>query len=222
MLSAAVDDALVESNLGLVHSCARRFAGKGIEYDDLFQAGCMGLVKACRKFDKERGFCFSTYAVPVILGEIKRLFRDGGSVKVSRRLKELSVKAARVSFEVIQQTGEEPTAAEIAERLGCDEQLVIEAVCSARPSVSLTLEDDEDDARENDIPVLDEQDALAERLTLSGAIAQLTEDERFILSERFYNNKTQSEVALRLDTTQVQISRRERRIIAKLRELMAD
>ena len=221
-MNAVVDEALVENNLGLVHSCARRFASKGIEYDDLFQAGCMGLVKACRNFDASRGFCFSTYAVPVILGEIKRLFRDGGTVKVSRRLKELSVKASRVSFEIMQLTGEEPPASVIAERLGCDEQLVIEAVCSARPSVSLTLSDDEDDSRENDIPVLDEQDAVSERLTLSCAIAQLSDDERYILSERFYNNKTQSEVAAKLETTQVQISRRERRIIAKLRELMAE
>ena len=87
----------IEQNLGLVHSCAGRFRGRGIEYDDLYSAGCMGLVKACDAFDPERGVCFSTYAVPVILGEIKKLFRDGGTVKVSRSLKELNlrVNAAR-------------------------------------------------------------------------------------------------------------------------------
>ena len=85
----------ISENLGLVHSCARRFKGRGIEYDDLFQAGCVGLVKAVDHFEEERGLCFSTYAVPVILGEIRRLFRDGGTVKVGRTLKELSLKASR-------------------------------------------------------------------------------------------------------------------------------
>ena len=86
---------MIEENIGLVHACAHRFKGKGIEYDDLFQAGCIGLVKATDAFDSERGVRFSTYAVPVILGEMRRLFRDGGTVKVSRSLKELSMKAAR-------------------------------------------------------------------------------------------------------------------------------
>ena len=88
-------DAFIRKNLGLVHSCANRFRGRGIEYDDLYGAGCVGLVKAAAGFDESRGLCFSTYAVPVILGEIRRLFRDGGAVKVSRGLKELSLKAAR-------------------------------------------------------------------------------------------------------------------------------
>ena len=88
-------DTVIEKNLGLVHACATRFKGRGIEYEDMFQAGCMGLVKAYDAFDESRGVKFSTYAVPVILGEIKRLFRDGGSVKVSRSLKELSLKVVR-------------------------------------------------------------------------------------------------------------------------------
>lgn len=88
-------DDLICQNIGLVHSCARRFIGRGIEYDDLFQAGCMGLVKAADGFEEERGLRFSTYAVPVILGEVRRLFRDGGSVKVSRSLKELAMRATR-------------------------------------------------------------------------------------------------------------------------------
>ena len=90
-------DEKIQNNLGLVHSCAMRFKGRGIEYDDLYSAGCVGLIKAVDRFDEERGLCFSTYAVPVILGEIKRLFRDGGTVKVSRRLKELSMHAAKAA-----------------------------------------------------------------------------------------------------------------------------
>ena len=99
----------IEKNLGLVHSCAGRFKGRGVEYDDLFSAGCMGLVKAYDGFDGSRGLCFSTYAVPVILGEIKKLFRDGGTVKVSRSLKELSLKISAVRERCVKETGQEPT-----------------------------------------------------------------------------------------------------------------
>ena len=107
----------IEKNLGLVHSCAGRFKGRGIEYDDLFSAGCMGLVKAYDGFDGSRGLCFSTYAVPVILGEIKKLFRDGGTVKVSRSLKELSLKISAVRERCVKETGQEPTVSQLAERL---------------------------------------------------------------------------------------------------------
>lgn len=101
-------------NIGLVHSCARRFMGRGIEYDDLFQAGCMGLVKAADGFDQERGLKFSTYARSVILGEIRRLFRDGGTVKVSRSLKELSMKATRERETFLTREGREPSVGELA------------------------------------------------------------------------------------------------------------
>ena len=101
--------AVIESNLGLVHSCAYKFKGRGIEYDDLFQAGCMGLIKAADAFDTTRGVRFSTYAVPVILGEIRRLFRDGGSIKVSRSIKELSMKIFRLREEYARQHGREPS-----------------------------------------------------------------------------------------------------------------
>ncbi|MEG1429178.1 MAG: sigma-70 family RNA polymerase sigma factor, partial [Hydrogenoanaerobacterium sp.] len=110
--------ATIEKNLGLVHSCAHRFKGRGLEYDDLFQAGCMGLCKAVDAFDRNRGVMFSTYAVPVILGEMRRLFRDGGSVKVSRSLKELSLKATRTREIITAKTGHEPTIGELAVLLG--------------------------------------------------------------------------------------------------------
>ena len=101
MVKAGIDrDRFIEENLGLVHSLCRRFSGRGIEYDDLYQAGCIGLIKATDAFDGERGVCFSTYAVPVIMGEIRRLFRDGGAVKVSRSLKEKSREAVRLRDEI--------------------------------------------------------------------------------------------------------------------------
>lgn len=133
--SRADRDILITENMGLVHTCAHRFTGKGIEYEDLFQAGCMGLVKAFDAFDRERGVRFSTYAVPVILGEIRRLFRDGGTVKVSRTLKELSIRTAREREKFALKEGREPTIKELAERLGVSEEDVTEAVCAAAPVI---------------------------------------------------------------------------------------
>ena len=114
----ASKDALVNENLGLVHACANKFRGRGAEYDDLFQAGCVGLCKAAANFDAERGFAFSTYAVPVILGEIRRIFRDGGTVKVSRSLKEKARAALKTKQELENELSREPTISELAEKLG--------------------------------------------------------------------------------------------------------
>ena len=111
-------EAFITQNLGLVHACAGRFRGRGIEYDDLYGAGCMGLVKACDNFDPERGVCFSTYAVPVILGEIKKLFREGGTVKVSRSLKELGMRVQAAREHTMKLCGTEPTLSQLAEQLG--------------------------------------------------------------------------------------------------------
>ena len=111
---------IVCENMGLVHACARRFMGRGVEYDDLVQAGCVGLVKAVDGFDDTRGLRLSTYAVPVIMGEIRRLFRDGGAVKVGRTLKELSLRATRERDTFAKEVGREPTVGELAERLGVD------------------------------------------------------------------------------------------------------
>ena len=133
---------MIEENIGLVHACAHRFKGKGIEYDDLFQAGCIGLVKATDAFDSERGVRFSTYAVPVILGEMRRLFRDGGTVKVSRSLKELSMKAARQRDQFAKEHGREPTVSELAQALQVSEEAVVEALGAGAPPVSLTSEED--------------------------------------------------------------------------------
>ena len=127
-----LDDKFVQSNLGLVHSIAARFRGRGIEYEDLFSAGCEGLVKAARGFDEERGLKFSTYAVPVIMGEIRRLFRDGGAVKVSRGLKELSLKVIRVR-EQLRKKGTEPRLSDIANELGITVEQAGEAVAADVP-----------------------------------------------------------------------------------------
>ena len=125
---------------------------QGIEYEDLYGAGCVGLVKACDGFDESRGLCFSTYAVPVILGEIKKLFRDGGSVKVSRGLKELGMKVAAVREKCSSRQGQEPTVTQIAARLQVTPEQVADAMSASLPALSLTPANSEDGNREFDIP----------------------------------------------------------------------
>lgn len=214
--SRADRDTLITENLGLVHTCAHRFSGKGIEYEDLFQAGCMGLVKAFDAFDTERGVRFSTYAVPVILGEIRRLFRDGGAVKVSRTLKELSMKTAREREAFALKEGREPTIKELAQRLCVTEEEVTEAVCAAAPVVSLTADEDNGGGQE-DIPVESPEEQISERLSVIQAVSTLDERDRALVRLRYYENKTQSQTAAVLGMTQVQVSRREKKILGILR-----
>ena len=214
-------EAFIEQNLGLVHACAGRFRGRGIEYDDLYSAGCMGLVKACDNFDESRGVCFSTYAVPVILGEIKKLFREGGTVKVSRSLKELGlrVNAAREHHRKL--CGTEPTLSQLAEELGESVENITLAIQAAQPALSLTPEGENSD-RQIDIPVESPEEELADKIGLTEVLESLPEEDRLLIRLRFYANRTQSETAKVLHTTQVQISRRERKILRKMRERLLE
>ena len=142
----SLDKPLAQENLGLVHLCANRFKNRGIEYEELFSAGCVGLLKAVRAFDADRGVLFSTYAVPVILGEIKRLFRDGGAIKVSRGTKELSLRLARLREKFMLQNGSEPTVSQLAALAQASEESVIEALNVSAAPLSLT-EENEDGTR---------------------------------------------------------------------------
>lgn len=207
-------DDFIARNLPLVHSLANRFRGRGIEYEELFAAGSLGLVKACDKFDESRGLCFSTYAVPVILGEIRRLFRDGGSVKMSRSLKELSVKAARAREE-LSKSGSEPTITEIAEYLGVSPEDAAEAVAASAPTMSLTCSDD--DGGEFDLPVDSGESALIDKLALRQCLDSLSEEDRKLIILRYFRNMTQSQTAQALGMSQVQVSRHERKILEELR-----
>ena len=185
----------IERNLGLVHACAGRFKGRGIEYEELYAAGCLGLVKACDGFDTGRGVCFSTYAVPVILGEIKKLFRDGGTVKVSRSLKELSLKINAERERCLKRTGQEPGVTELAETLGTTpEQIALDSP----------------------------EEALSDRIGLAEVMDRLDSGDRQLIRLRFFAGRTQSETARVLGTTQVQISRRERRILKWMREQLLE
>lgn len=213
-------DEAVNKNLGLVHSIANRFKGRGIEYDDLFSAGCLGLVKAIDRFDESRGLCFSTYAVPLIMGEIKGLFRQGGTVKVSRSLKETAIKATRMREEYINKNGHEPTVSELAESIGVSEDLAVEALCACRQPLSLTSCDEEGEAKNGqvDVPVDSGEEKLAELLSLEQELSKLNENDRSLISLRYYKGLTQSQTAKILGTTQVQISRREKKILGSLKD----
>ena len=213
----------IPRNLGLARSCAGRFTGRGIDYEDLYAAGCLGLVKACDGFDPARGVCFSTYAVPVILGEIKKLFRDGGTVKVSRSLKELGLKINAERERCLKKDGVEPNVTQLAETLGAKPEQVAMAIHASMPVVSLTPSDGEDGNREWDIPVDSPEEKVSERISLREVIEQLPEQDRLLIRLRFFAGKTQSQTAEVLHTTQVQISRRERKILRWMRtELTGD
>lgn len=210
-------DEAISENIGLVHSCAHRFKGRGIEYDDLFQAGCMGLVKAYDAFDFDRGVKFSTYAVPVILGEIKRLFRDGGSIKISRSLKELSLKVTRVRERLTLKLGNEPTVSQIAEELNITPAEAAEALDASRLPISLT-EPSEEGGGQIDVLVESEEDRIVNIRSLSQIMSKMTEDDKRLIVLRYFKNKTQTETAKELNMTQVQVSRREKKLLTSMRE----
>ncbi len=210
-------DSFINNNMGLVHSCCKRFVGKGIEYDDLFQAGCIGLIKAADGFDEERGFCFSTYAVPVILGEIKRMFRDGGIVKVSRSLQELALK---IRWER-EKAEEELTVSELSRRLSVSPEEITEALCATQPTVSLTYES-EDEVRELDITVNNNGDILTDKLLIGEVLGRLPQNDSALIKLRYFEGKTQCETAKVLSMTQVQVSRSEKKILSRLRQMLCE
>ena len=214
--TAAERDSFIENNLGLVHSICKRFVGRGIEYDDLYQAGCIGLIKATDTFDDGRGLMFSTYAVPVIMGEVRRLFRDGGAVKVSRSVKELSLKIGHEKQKLEQTLCREPTVSELAKALEVSNEDITEAMCATQPTVSLTYEG-EDGIKETDLPMVGEDEQVSNRLIIKEAMEKLTDTERKIMNYRYFEFLTQSKTAKILNMTQVQVSRAEKKILSKLR-----
>lgn len=211
-------DRLVTENLGLVHLCANRFRNRGIEYEELYSSGCVGLVKAANSFDENRGVKFSTYAVPVILGEIKRIFRDGGTVKVSRSLKELSLKAVREKNSFISKNGREPTIAELSMEMNCSPDEVAEALSAAQPCLSLTRYGESDESEEQDIPSPFKESDIYEGIALKQAMDRLDANDRKLIFLRYFRSFTQSRAAAALGMTQVQVSRREKKILSELRK----
>ena len=210
-------DSLINENYGLVHACANKFRGRGVEYDDLFQAGCVGLCKAADNFDASRGFAFSTYAVPVILGEIRRIFRDGGAVKIGRSLKEKSRHAMKIREELSLELGREPTVGELAERLGIEISAAAELIKISLPTISLTSGEDKNEVQ-LDIPTLPPEEEISERLSLKSVLDRLDDRDRQLIELRYFRGMTQVNTARELGMSQVQVSRREKVILMKMRE----
>lgn len=207
-----------------MHLCAKRFAarrdfGKEIEYDDLFQAGCVGLVKAAERFDPERGLQFSTYAVPVILGEIRALFRAGGALRVSRGIRELGKEALQAEAELLEETGKRPTVQEIAEKTGERPERIVQAMGALCAPLSLT---DAETGEELLLPTPAPEEKLTEHLTLHEELNALEERDKQLIAYRYFQRKTQVETAALLGMTQVQVSRREKKILARLRGVLLE
>ena len=216
-MNALKNNSFAEENLGLVHLCANRFRGKGIEYDDLYGAGCVGLVKAASAFDHDRGVKFSTYAVPVILGEIRRLFRDGGTIKVSRSVRELGLKLSRAKEHFMLMQGREPTVSELADMVDSTPEDVAEALAVNLPLISLTDNSEDGDEGQLDVVTPAPDLELVELLSLRQALSALDEKDRKLIYFRYFKDMTQTVTAQKLGMTQVQVSRREKKLLMLLR-----
>lgn len=209
-------DELILNNLGLVGSCASRFLGKGVDYEDLYSAGCIGLIKAADGYDEGLGFAFSTYAVPSILGEIRRIFRDGGAVKISRSLKEKARVLTAVKEKLEKENGVEPTVSEISEKMGISIEETAQLLCVSQPVISLTADDD--DEKQIDIPCDDEYTPIVDKLSVQQILSTLDERDRRLIELRFFEGLTQSKTANILGISQVQVSRKEKIILNDMRK----
>ncbi|MBC5637122.1 RNA polymerase sporulation sigma factor SigF [Ornithinibacillus sp. BX22] len=212
-------DYLVEKNIRLVWSVVQRFMNRGYDPDDLFQIGSIGLIKSIDKFDLSYDVRFSTYAVPMIIGEIQRFLRDDGSVKVSRSLKEIGNKIRKKKDDLTKQLGRSPTINEIAEALEISPEEVVHAQEAAKSPHSIhetVFENDGDPITLLD-QIADQDSNWFDKLSLEEAIRGLSERERLILYLRYYKDKTQSEVAERLGISQVQVSRLEKKILFEMK-----
>lgn len=219
---ADAKEMLIEHNVSLVKCIVKRYLGKGVDYDDLFQIACMGLLKAISGFDERFGVKFSTYAVPMIAGEIKRFMRDDGSVKVSRAMKQTAKEMNLFVEEYIIKNGKQPSIATIAEKFGLDEAETVFVMGSSKMPVSLYGGADYKDGKQRELietlPAQDNQEEWLDKMLLHGAIERLPEREKKIIVLRYFRDMTQSEVAEQIGVSQVQVSRIENKIIKEFRE----
>lgn len=221
----AAKETLIEHNVSLVKCIVKRYLGKGVDYDDLFQIACMGFLKAIAGFDEKFEVKFSTYAVPMIAGEIKRFMRDDGSVKVSRAMKQTAKEINLFVEEYSIKHGKQPTVSEISQRFSLDEAETVFIMGSSKMPLSLYGGADYKDGKERELietlPAKDDQDEWLDRMLLKGAIDSLPERDKKIIVLRYFRDMTQSEVAERIGVSQVQISRIENRIIKEFREKLS-
>lgn len=214
-------ETIIEENIGLVRSIALRFRDRGVEFDDLVQIGTIGMIKAVRSFSIEREVVFSTYAVPLIMGEIKRHLRDDGPIKVSRIYKKLSMELGRARNKILSDEGREPSVMELANFCGVSVEDAAVALETVNPIASLseTYGEDEKLTLESQLSSNDREiERLTDKIALSQAISRLPRDWQKIITLRYFRNMTQQQVADMLGLSQVKISREEKKILAALRE----
>lgn len=217
-------EVLTQENSPLIKSLIKRFKDKGVEYDDLFQIGCIGFLKAINNFKTEFGVKFSTYVVPMVIGEIKRFMRDDGAIKVSRALKSLNIQINRFIEQFSSKNQHKPTIEEIAKEFQVEEQDVVMAMDSARMPISLyaPLEDESGDLTVIDrVENVGASDNMLDNLALKEMIKNLQEREKKIILLRYYFDKTQSEIAKELGISQVQVSRLENKILENFRSKLS-
>lgn len=210
---------VVNNNMGLVWSIVRKFLNRGTDAEDLFQIGCIGLIKAIEKFDISFDVRFSTYAVPMIMGEIKRHLRDDGIIKVSRSLKELSIKAKAVMDKLSKELCREPTVKEVAENLQVSvEELVMSLDATIMPeSINAKIGDDGKELETILGYDVDMEQTVVNRIAIKEALSHLTNRERQIIILRYFKDKTQSQIAAQLGISQVQVSRIEKKVLSQMR-----
>ncbi len=212
---------LIEHNVSLVKCIVKRYLGKGVDYDDLFQIACMGFLKAIAGFDERFGVKFSTYAVPMIAGEIKRFMRDDGTLKVSRSMKQTAKNINLFIEEYVAKSGKQPTVGEIAAQFSLDEAETVFIMGSSKMPLSLQSGSEYKDGKERELietlATRDETDEMLDKMLLKGAIEALPERERKIIVLRYFRDMTQSEVAKTIGVSQVQVSRIENKIIQEFR-----
>ncbi len=222
--SEQAKEALLLNNANLIKSVVKRFLGKGVEYDDLYQLGCLGFIKAINNFDESFDVMFSTYAVPMIIGEIKRFMRDDGAIKVSRAIKLLAIKINKFCEDYRLVHSYSPTVEDIASHFNIEKNDVVFAMDSAKYPISLNCSEDDEDERNTQLmdrlPSSDDQDDVIDKIMLKSFIEKLPERERKIIVLRYFRDKTQSEIAAELGVSQVQISRLENKIIEKLKSFL--
>ena len=216
---------LIDDNQGLIWSIVKRFVGRNYEIDDLYQIGCMGFIKAIKRFNTDFDVQISTYAVPYILGEIKKYIRDDGMIKISRSVKELGVKIKQLQNEYIKKNQEEMSIGQISKELNVDKEEIIFALEAQKPVESIYQEEGNgnDDKREliSKIPILENQEnRIINNMTLNKIIKELKEREKQIIILRFYREKTQTEVGKMLGISQVQVSRIEKSVLEKMKQKM--
>ena len=209
---------VVQSNLGLVKSIALRFAGRGVETEDLIQIGTVGMIKAIRGFDPQRECRFTTYAVPLIAGEIKRFFRDDGWIKISRDTKQNAARIFRLMQEYEKENGSPPPIEYLTESTGLSAEKIAVAISSARPALSLYEEDEETGFSPEKTVGEDPMEDVISRLALRESLESLAEEEKMLITLRYFKELTQEQTARFLGLTQVKVSREEKRILKKMRD----